>query len=840
MGWSNFSLNGGSQSLLWGGSAALAAVLILLLYQTERKLVSAGVGLILLLFRLLVVVLVFLTLLEPVLTQSQQKNASARILVGVDLSESMSTVDTHASEAEKLRWARALELIGNPAINPRLDRWLAAMEAGKEPEWVDANETVDPDRRAALQRTRRENLEHVFETLSKLSRKEIAQRLLSATSAPLLPALDKVATVQLTAFAGRQETVDNDLLGKQIKQGSPNLQPGFSDLNVGMQAPSGDTNSRLIGVVLFTDGRDTVTRDVATAKRYGAMKVPVFPVLVGSTVHPKDLAFRNLNFPETVFKNDKAVLKAVLSTAGFDGLELEVVLERADKEPLSKKLFATGDETPIEFELDANELGRKEYTLRTAVQPGETRKDNNLATFAMTVVDDKVHVLVVEGEARWEFRFIEAALHRDKRVDLAAVVYQQPYLGLMPEGFFPRELNLPAKVEDLDTSPLAQADMIVIGDVASRDFPPQAWELLDRFVAESGGTLVLCAGKNDMPLGHASPVLQQLLPVVNPRPSAVQGADPFGSPNERGFHLRLTSEGAREAMFQFDLDEVQNRRVWSELPGHTWAMFGQAKPGATVFAAASIPGQADPLAAERNFGIFVHQHYGLGQVLWIGIDSTWRWRHRAGDKYHHRFWAQLARWAASNKATVGNEFVKFGPDKTDVNAGDDVVIRARWIQQFLRRFPNMQATVDIIPATGKADEPPLSSLPLKPLADRGLIQEARAVALPAGDYKLKLKVQGADLGDKQVEASVFVHRPNSAELADVSANLDLLRQIATASGGEVIYADQTARITKLLKPPEQSTETRLEISLWDHWLILLLFFILLTTEWVIRKLNGLP
>ena len=45
------------------------------------------------------------------------------------------------------------------------------------------------------------------------------------------------------------------------------------------------------------------------------------------------------------------------------------------------------------------------------------------------------------------------------------------------------------------------------------------------------------------------------------------------------------------------------------------------------------------------------------RALWVGTDGTWRWRHRIGDTYHHRFWGQIARWAADNKAAAGNDLI---------------------------------------------------------------------------------------------------------------------------------------------------------------------------------------
>src|SRR3569623_812199 len=95
------------------------------------------------------------------------------------------------------------------------------------------------------------------------------------------------------------------------------------------------------------------------------------------------------------------------------------------------------------FHIYVSRVGRQQFTVRTDVKKGESRDDNNTSTFGLSVVDDKLHVLLVEGEARWEFRFLDNAFRRDDRVDVHEVLYQQPSLGLNPEPFFPRQLNLP-------------------------------------------------------------------------------------------------------------------------------------------------------------------------------------------------------------------------------------------------------------------------------------------------------------------------------------------------------------------------------------------------------------
>jgi hypothetical protein len=827
--------------VFWTIAIGAAVALIVLLLRYERRLVPKRVGNALLALRLVVLLLLFLTLLQPIIAWTLDREQAGRILVAVDLSKSMETTDAHGGRGEKLRWARAMGMIGNSATDDRLDRWIKAFAEGREPKWVDDNETSDPLRRQRLAQTRQANLEGIFAEIDRLPRKEIARRILTGTSSPLLPLLDNMANVEVVVFAGEVHGADAETLETVVNHPPATLLTGVSDLTQALSARVGDsTTSPLIGVVLLTDGRDNSDRDaVVIAARLGQAQTPVFPVIFGSKFRPKDLAIADLDYLPRVFKDDKALLKATLNTSGFEGEAIEVVLERQDREPVTKTVTPDSSTVQLEFQLEADEVGRHEYTLRIVARPGETREDNNTKTFAMTVTDDTVRVLLLEGEARWEFRFIDNALERDAHVEVKRVVYRQPYLGVLQDTFFPRRLQLPADADDLQASPFAEPDLVIVGDVAPGDISTTGWQLLENFVAESGGTLVFIAGKQHFPLAYRSEIVERLLPMTDLRPVNIDGPLAKGPPSERGFHLKLTPEGENETMLQFDAVRQQNRDLWTGLPGHTWGLLGEAKRGATVLAyAVGRRQQEDDFDAERLGAVIVQQYYGAGQVLWLGVDSTWRWRHRVGDKYHHRFWGQLARWSAENKAATVNDFVRFGPDRSDIEFGEDAVIRARWTQEFLKRHPDLKARALIHRADDDRRGTPFAELVLERVDTRPLIHEGRAVALPPGEYRITLVIENAEAGE--ISAPLHVTETVTLELSDLSANRDLLAQFADVSGGQLFYPDEVGRIPDLFRNPQSSTRIRREIELWDHWLVILLFFALLTSEWVVRKLNGLP
>lgn len=277
------------------------------------------------------------------------------------------------------------------------------------------------------------------------------------------------------------------------------------------------------------------------------------------------------------------------------------------------------------------------------------------------------------------------------------------------------------------------------------------------------------------------------------------------------------------------------------LPGHPWAYSGTPKPGASVWATLKLPSRQ--LSSELP-GV-VHQYYGFGQTVWLGIDSTWRWRRRAGDRWHHRFWGQLVRWAAQNKAASGNDQVRFSLSDVVADESDSVTASVRWDPKLVSRLQAAKVSVVVTAQAGPdddpADLPAPQNVPLQPTPAAPERYAADLPLLPAGTYDVKVEVDGTDIKlDQDITSELIIQQRTSTELANVSCNRELLQQLADASDGALLDPWELSSLPDLVRPEDMSaTELRTE-TLWDKWPVMLVFFAVLTLEWVIRKLNGLP
>lgn len=130
---------------------------------------------------------------------------------------------------------------------------------------------------------------------------------------------------------------------------------------------------------------------------------------------------------------------------------------------------------------------------------------------------------------------------------------------------------------------------------------------------------------------------------------------------------------------------------------------------------------------------------------------------------------------------------------------------------------------------------------LTPDAEAAERYVGRLPRLSAGAWKVQLRITGGNLREVvSIQSEVFVRKQTSRELANISCNRELLTQLAQLTNGAVVEPFEAERLISLVQPhdrPEQKLEER---TLWDHWLVLIIFFTLLTSEWVLRKLNGLP
>jgi hypothetical protein len=888
--------------------------LIVWLYRYELHLVPRSTATGLLLLRLVVLVLlVFLVGLQPVLGRDVKEELPGRVLIAVDRSASMDVADPQRPPVDKLRLARALDLVGDLCTKEQLDSWIKAYEEKKLPEWIGPDEFPnDPEKRKQVARDRFRAYEQVCARVDVLTRTQTARRLLSPEGANLLAGIAAKHKVELLGFAQESWNVKPDDLedlfrpltpqpplpqrgegekdkplpplpsvgegGRGVRgaEGGEGKDRGQrTDLRVPLERAlelSAPNKGKVLGVVLLTDGQHNVHEDVAgrprgtPAKRaldLGEQKLPLYPVGLGARQAPPDIVVVDTKAPPAVFKDVDADVTARIKVSGLPDLkEVVVELQRPDGQPpLEQTLQLDGTDRyyNVHFQVRLDKPGTQALTVKARPAAKEIRTDNNSRPVVINVADDKMRVLLIDGEARWEFHYLFNVLQRDRAMQLQSVVFAQPRVGKIEEEELTKAGN-PARTLPEGPDALAGFDCIILGDVTPEQLPPAERVRLEKYVGDRGGTLVLLAGKRSLPLAFVGqpggaeadqdPLLK-LLPIEQPRVVAPV----------QGFPVTLTEEGRLSSFLQMDpvADESLNR--WAELPPHYWGIIGKAKPGAVplaYFHDERVAGADKKQRAEREReqALIVRQNYGFGRVLFVGLESTWRWRYKIGDVYHHRFWSQTIRWAASDKPLVGgNDAVRFGTRGAVFSQGQPVDVVVRLAEEIKPLAADALAGARILRqpdgARPGAAEEAVAVVPLaRKEAQPRLLEGQVPPGLSPGKYFIELAIP--ELADKlqappgpdgkpgKLRAEFTVTGAEGDEMVELATNWPLLEELAAKSGGKAFAPENAAALLELLTKQSITHTDHFELQLWQWWGTLALFLVLLTVEWVARKMAGLP
>lgn len=661
------------------------------------------------------------------------------------------------------------------------------------------------------------------------TRLAVAQAFLSRDSGRLLKTLQKQNKVRIYLVAGKARLVSEvdqpadvaKALEKLAKVEASGPQTRLGD---GLR----DVLTELRGappsaIVLLSDGQTTDGESLAKAAELAARKgVPLYTIGLGSTDPARDLELAELLVDDVVFVDDMVRFQAKLASKGFAGQEVAVHLRERDAktgDPATAREVETirvavppdGQIKRIEVGHRPKETGEFIYTLEVDPQPRELQADNNRAERTVNVRKEKLKVLLVDTEPRYEYRYLKNYLEREETISLNVVLLaSDPEYSDEDRSALP---TLPAAKDDLFSY-----DVILIGDADASFLSQSQMQNIAQFVTEKGGGLLFIAGENFNPLSYRGTPLEHLLPIEL---SEARNPNAIGTPVS-AFRPELTSEGRTSPIFRFGDDEASSAQIWQNLPELFWLLEApRKKPAALVLAEhPSLTG------SDGKLPIFVYQFVGAGKTMFSAVDDTWRWRFRVGDKYFGRFWIQTIRFLARSKL-LGQRQAEVQTDRRRYQRSQPIQIRVR--------FPNPA----VAPATGEVNvlvERSGQSRKLTLKAAPGIrnVFEGALPQPPEGEYTIRLLPPPVLEG--QIPMTTFRVEPPAGELERTQMNEPELRRAASLSGGKFYPAQAASSLLRdLPRPQKVPLDTDPPIPLWNTWPVLVLFLALITAEWVLRK-----
>ena len=598
-----------------------------------------------------------------------------------------------------------------------------------------------------------------------------------------------------------------------------------TDLNAGLSHVL-DTHANLRGVVLLSDGDWNVGNSpVEAATKFRMKGIPVFTVGVGSEVPLPDLEVVSVDVPTYAVMNKQLRIPFVVrSTLGQDR-DVSVTLS-VNKKPTVTKVVHVPAMSQAQGNMVWTPPATGDWTLTGRI-PRDTQEliaENNEISVLISVRQEQLKVLVIESYPRWEYRYLRNALERDPGVELTCLLFHPE----LPEVGGGR-----GYINDFPTAnALSRYDVVFLGDVgiaqeqnyAERDnlaslTYQQAQDLRQLVSAQASG-LVFMPGRTGMHDSLMSSPLADLYPVV------LDTATPYGVGSSTRGYFSLTQLGRRSLLTRLGETDEGNSKVWRTLPGFYWyAGVKRAKVGTETLA---VHDQA--ATASGRVPLIVTKTYGAGKVLFMGADSAWRWRQGVEDKYHYRFWSQVARWMAYRRQMAQGESMRlfYSPDRPHVD--DVLTLNANVNNPLGGPLEKGSVIVQAISPSGKTQ-----TIRLQPgEGDAVGLFTGSFVPKEAGNYRL---VASSTEAGASVETDLSVQGLNREQQGRL-ARFDVLEEIAKITDGKLVPISEVPSLLDYLAALPEPEPTVHRTRIWAHPLWAGLLVLLLGLFWIARKMTG--
>ena len=630
------------------------------------------------------------------------------------------------------------------------------------------------------------------------------------------------------------------------------------------QAARGESDMKIISVIV---GDPTMPRNVEVS----SLKMPRY-IRSGMRINA-DVEIRNRNFGNLKGDAKKGIVRIYRKPVGRPWAKNirseKCVASKKFTYAVPKKSSDTSEQLQtVSLGFDTREKDSGRYDFRAVVTPDKSElvQNDNYADTTAEISKRKLRILLISGDSGWEFQYIRNYFLRQPDLYALSVWQQNSDKSISQLASSGMKLDrLPTKMDQLiqrvnsddesdkkdDSAKKVEGkktgkgasklppgfDVIMLYDPEPgvAGFNANFVNMLYKYVTDFGGGLCYIAsekntldllkpiysgGKNINPLCHLLPVV-----VAN---KDVNTTLISGSVKEKPYQLALTDYGKNSPVTKLVPNRKENIKIWRSLEGIYWTQnLLKVKLGARVLAYSTDPNKSMKSARKDRLPVIVSQTAGLGRVVYVGCDETWRWKSYDQGYFHKKFWGNVVQYLAPTKINQ----VTIMTSGESVATGKKVHVE---VEAYNRDYtPRKDKTIEILQVdqlTGKVHKVHI----LKAVKGRPGRYAGDFLADKTGKYVLTVSPKIADLKRVQAKKIKMVLPQDEARMHE--ANYDILKTALEDNENDIVISiDEFKKLPKIVPDGERKITDISHHTLWDKKQILILMVILLAIEWFIRK-----
>jgi uncharacterized membrane protein len=621
------------------------------------------------------------------------------------------------------------------------------------------------------------------------------------------------------------------------------------------------SHRKVAGIVVFTDGNATDWHGEGDA---GQDLASLYPVLIGSKTPPKDVSITSLTDKSTLFEDTPVMVNAQVASHGQDVPVVAQLFDDKGKmlEQRIEEPRSDGQPINMEFKLKPKRAGVHFYRLHTGsknpdetqtapIVEGEATQLNNTRWIMVDRGKGPYRILYVSGRPNWEYKFLHRAMATDTQIQMSGLIRiakrEAKFSWRGPKGDrdnplfkgfdqkddaterYDKPVLIPLDVKDgeelRDGFPKTAEELykfhaLIIDDLEASFFTREQMFLIQNFVTKRGGAFLMLGGLESFKQGgYQRTPIEQILPVY-----LDQGSRSVGGSKYR---LKWTKLGEFEQWTRLRSTRSEHQKRTAVMPEFkTFNRLQGIKPIAMLMA--TVTDQNN-----KTWPALAVQEVGRGRSGAVMVGDLWRWHLRRQDTEQEdmsQLWRQTMRWMVANT-----------PLRVEVD------------QLWRRDLPNSPLEISVL--ARDAEYQPIDNAKVKmridiPKGDSVTIDlqrgkqpgTYRTTYLPRipGPYHATVFI---DLGPKipHLQRNIgWVSETARTEFDALTPNTDLMTQLASKTGGQLIDINGLGALIGNLPSKKDLVMSTMTTPLWHRWWMLAVALFCLAGEWGLRRVKGLP
>ncbi|MEO5910372.1 MAG: hypothetical protein ABIP95_05765 [Pelobium sp.] len=613
----------------------------------------------------------------------------------------------------------------------------------------------------------------------------IAQDASASISASLVKGFD--STVYHQDFKKLADELSSDYevkvlhFGEEIKEGFDFKQGNKqTDFSALFSYVKDQYANRNVGALVFaSDG--IYNRGANPINQLHSVNYPIYSIALGDTIPKKDVVLAQVNYNNLVYLGNDHQLEIQVAAFKAKGVNSVLNISTNDGQAKSQSINIDSDDWRKTFtiNLEARKKGIQKITI--AVQPvkGELSTQNNRQSIYVEVLDGREKVLILAAAPHPDISALRQAIEGNKNYEVKVAFADE----------------VPANLNDYG--------LVIFHALPSLSHP------ISQVLAQTA---------------------QKSRWFIITSQSNVQGIT-----QQQGL-INISSNGATQEyisslnqnFYAFSLSE-ETKTVLSALAPLT-APFGNYSlkvPGVVLFY--QQVGNVTTSAPLLSFG-----NEGTVKTAVLTGEGIWRWRLEDFEKHenHDAIDELISKTVQYLNAKEDKRKFRVYPAKNRFAENEHVILNAELYNDNYELNNEPDVAIDLRSKAGKKYSFLFSRSGKNYQLDAGL--------LPSDEYTFEAKTS---LGKNNYTASgSFLIEELNMELMQTTANHQLLYNLATQSGGEMVYPNAIISLKDLILKNEKvktiSYEEKSYESLINLKWIFVVLMLLLSLEWFLRKRNG--